>query len=120
MRQVDHNAVAVQASARQAAVSSRGQTVETGEAEAQRASASDLLLPSQSEQVLANRIEAAAHLLAPKEISPAPAPIVEVTIGRVEVRAVQAAQPAIKPKSVPSAPALSLEAYLSQQQGSKP
>ncbi len=82
--------------------------------------APDLLLPLESEPVSGNRDQLAAHRPTPSQTTPTPASIVEVTIGRVEVRAVQAAQPAAKPKAAPSAPALSLEAYLSQQQGSKP
>jgi hypothetical protein len=97
------------------------QNTETGAAPV-RTAASGLLLPLESEQSSGSRLELAARVPAPRETSPspAPAPIIEVTIGRVEIRAVQAVRPATKPKAAPSAPALSLEAYLGQQQGSKP
>ena len=36
-------------------------------------------------------------------MSPSPAPVIEVTIGRVEVRAVRAPQPAVQPKPTPAA-----------------
>ena len=48
------------------------------------------------------------------------APTIEITIGRVEVRAVQPPAPAPRPKTTsPHAPALSLEEYLRNQNGGR-
>jgi hypothetical protein len=53
-------------------------------------------------------------------IPPASPPIIEVTIGRVEVRAVHPPAPVARPKPIaPAAPRLSLEEYLRNQNGGR-
>ncbi len=82
-----------------------------------------LLLPAQSEQTWRWSPEALAQRASREQVSspPAPAPVIEVTIGRVEVRAVQADRQTGKPKAAaPPVPPLSLEAYLRQQRGNQP
>ena len=48
-----------------------------------------------------------------------PEPIVEVRIGRIEVRGIQPTTSKSRPKSTPSTPALSLSDYLNQRDGGK-
>ena len=51
---------------------------------------------------------------------PAPSPTIEITIGRVEVRAVQPPAPVVRPQpAAPAAPRLSLEEYLRNQNGGR-
>lgn len=49
-----------------------------------------------------------------------PEPLIEVRIGRIEVRRIQPATAQPRPRSTPSAPALSLSDYLNQREGGKP
>ena len=52
--------------------------------------------------------------------TPSPPPTIEVTIGRVEVRAMHPPAPVVRPKPVaPAAPRLSLEEYLRNQNGGR-
>jgi hypothetical protein len=80
-----------------------------------------LLLPADSEQAPGRSPGTMAHGAVRQQAASPPAPVIEVIIGRVDVRAVQADRQAGKPKSAaPSGPPLSLEAYLRQQQGNQP
>ncbi len=80
-----------------------------------------LLLPADSEQARGRSPGAMAYGAGRQQAASPPAPVIEVTIGRVEVRAVQADRQAGKPKAAaPSGPPLSLEAYLRQQRGNQP
>ena len=49
-----------------------------------------------------------------------PVPTINVTIGRIEVRAVHQPAPARPPVAEPRAPLLSLDDYLKQREGERP
>lgn len=65
-----------------------------------------------------SRIEPAAPALAEPIVTQEAAPLIRVTIGRVEVRAILSPPPAPRPTIRPS-PTLSLEDYLKQREGGK-